>query len=215
MIHFSYHVYILVSAANPFYTCKNKPTPPFSPLFRNVRFCIQRVAFFGFLAHVVAHYSFVRASLPPRRIYSVVPGQWKKHPLYISRQPKFCLASYLQLTGHRACTLRDTQLLYLTLTPHVYTRKHARIRTRVRPTGTRKLRFRRLRWTTASTVYSRKAAFVRLMEHAPEFMFTTQLHACPWSDNWRLADSKSPRGLNIYTRSCPVTIERISHTYRV
>lgn len=98
-----------------------------SPAFTLV---FNALHFSAFLLVPVRH-SFACCAFPPfRRIYFVVSRQWKKAPLFsICSQPKFCVASYLQLTGHRVSASYEILLPPLSRASPLYA--HARIHVHV------------------------------------------------------------------------------------
>lgn len=124
----------------------------------------MRVAVFDFA--ILARYSFPCCAFPPfRRIYSVVPRQWKKRhflPYPSVASQSFALTSYLELTGHRVSAPRErysTPLLSRASSLHA----HVCSRTRTRDGRTRKLRFRHPRWaTTASFIREKLHSFASL-----------------------------------------------------
>lgn len=131
---------------------------------RNLLLHSMRVAFFDFA--ILARHSFACCAFPPfRRIYSVVPRQWKKRHflLYLSiASQSFALTSYLELTGHRVSAPRkrySTPLLSRASSLHAYVCS----RTRTRDGRTRKLRFRHPRWaTTAPFIREKLHSFTSL-----------------------------------------------------
>lgn len=88
-----------------------------------------------------------------RRIYSVVPGRWKKHATSsyihpISSQPKFRLTLPLIYSLRAIASLRERYSTVYTLLLSRASSLHAHVCTSTRNGKVRKLRFRHLRWTT-------------------------------------------------------------------
>lgn len=160
-----------------------------------------------------------RTSRPSGVSTPVVPRQWKKHRLYLARQ-SFASSLICRLTGHRVCTLRDTQPLsrtsvhaYARERTHTHTRAH--IRTYVRTTGTRKLRFRRSPMNNGDRRLAEKSC-TRSPHGARSEIYgyaRAQLRGCPRGKNEAQADDHKSRQKFFLHTSTYATVEKTYFLY--